>query len=228
MALRIHPHLGREAVERARRRMPELTPESVQVVELARGETYVVVRVRNAGVIVLDRLGRLVRTRDRLLAIGRHVRAVEQVARAFEQAKLPRRLEHAQLSLALLVRLVPSRPHEAPSLDAATSALRSLELAIDAALAHAARWREAPPTERTLRRSITLLNDAAAADRAVVRTIRELGALLPPEKADPPTQKLRRWVLARLAGPDIPYFIVELAAAEQDLYAARFRKASQA
>ena len=227
MALGTHRHLGREAIERARRRMPELVPDSVEVVELARGEPYVVVRLRSSGVLVLDRLGRLVRNRDRLSAIARHLRAVEQVGRAFEEARLPQRLEHVRLSLALIDRPSARRPQRTPSLDGVSSALRGLELAIEAALAQVGRWREAPPTERTLRRSVSLLNEAAAADRAVIRTLRDLGAALSPELSDPLIEKLRRWVVARLSSPDIPLFMQELAAADQDLYAASFWKATR-
>jgi len=207
--------------------MPELAPDSVEVVELARGKAYVVVRARNADVLVLDRLGRVVRSRQRLAAIGRHICAVQQVGRAFEEARLPQRAEQAEQSIALLGKLMAARPAKATILQGVTGSLVALREALQLAHMQAQRWKEAPPTERTLRRSVLLLNDAAVADRAVVRALRQLGAELRPDSSDPPSDKLRRWVLARLSAPDVPFFMHELAAADQSRYASWFAKISR-
>ena len=105
MASRAHRPVSVVAVERARSRIPGFSPDSVQVVELARGNAFVVVRMLPSGVVVLDRAGRLVRGRDRLATIGRHLRAVEQVGQALAEARLEQRGEHAALSGVLLERL---------------------------------------------------------------------------------------------------------------------------
>jgi hypothetical protein len=205
--------------------MPELAPDSVEVVELARGKAYVVVRARGADVVVLDRQGRLVRSPQRLLAIGRHVLALQQVTRGFEEAKLAQRASDVERSRVLLSELAPRvRGQRAARLEAVLDALASLAAALEAARAHAPASGTAPPTQRTLRRSVQLLNEAAAADRAAVRAVRELGGVLCLGSPAPPRDKLLRWVLARLSSSDLPFFMQELAAVDQELYAASFAK----
>jgi hypothetical protein len=226
MTVRAQRHLRRDAVERVRRRIPGLVPDSVEVVELARGEAYAVVRASSAEVLVLDRRGRLVRSPRRLSAVGRHLRAVGQVRGALAKAELVRRLGQAEASAELLRKLAPalSRDHAA-RLDGAIQALCAFQAALEAAILAEGRSRTAQPTVRTLHRLILLLNEAAAADRAVVRAVRALGAALAAEEPTPARDKALRFALARLATPDLPYFMRDLAAAEQEAYGAQFAQA---
>jgi hypothetical protein len=228
MAIRTHRQMGRDAVELARVRMPELAPESLEVVELSRDRTFVIVYLRTSGIVVLDRKGRLVRGRERLVPIGKHLRHVQQVSRALDEARLAQRCDHVELSLTLLDRLAPRyRGACAVGLQTVADSLAELGEALDSVVSQWQRGLEAPPTERTLRRTVLLLNEAAAADRAAVRAVRELGALLQPDPQSAPADKLVRWVVARLASPDLPFFMDELAAADCEQYGITFARAAR-
>jgi hypothetical protein len=215
MATRAQELVSR-AVERARLRIPGFAPDSVQVVELARDQTFVVVRTRPAGVVVLDRAGRLVKGRDRLSVIGRHLRSLTLLEGVLEEARLAQRREHAERSIAFLGQAVasPRGRRARAGVTAVVAALEALVRAIDIVAAQADRRRELPPTERTLRRIVMLHNEAAAADREVVRAARRLAAQLalkhPTESVRPVDDKLHRWVVARLAAVDLPYLLPEL------------------
>lgn len=227
MAARAQEHLRREAVERACRCVPGLAPESVEVVELTRGEAYAVVRSRDGAVVVLDGRGGAVRDAGRLGAVGAHLLAVQQVRRARAEAELPRRLAHTRESLALLETLERSLPRgPAGFCEEAMRALRALEVALTDLLADEQRSAAALPTVRTLRASVALLHRAASADRAVVRAVRALGVSLAASPPFPARGKVLRWALTRLASPDLPCFMEELAAAEQQVYGARFAEAA--
>lgn len=213
MGRRAPDAVGRLAVQRARVRMPALSPDSVEVVELVRGQAFVVVRTNPSGVVVLDESGRLVRGRPRLAAIARHLRAVRQVDAVLAESQFERRLEHAQRSTALLGRL--AEVIAGKELRRGTVVLgRDVELyRIRLVALHDEQRRVAPATERTLRRTVACLNDAARADRGVVRTTRSLGATLagvPCDDRTSPVASLRRWVVARLGSPDLPFFHEEI------------------
>jgi hypothetical protein len=210
--------------------MPSLSPDSVEVVELVRGRAFVVVRTHPCGVVVLDEAGRLVRGRERLAAIGRHVRALAQVEAVLAAAQLDRRLEHAARSSALLGRLERALPGK--ELRRTTACLLAeIELYQTRLVALLdEHTRAAPATERTLRRTIGLLNDAARADRGVVRTACALaGALTADVTSDraSPAASLRRWVVARLSTPDVPYFYAEFDA-DRDGFVKDFVAAARA
>jgi hypothetical protein len=227
MATRAQELVSR-AVERARLRIPGLAPDSVEIVELARGQAFVVVRTRGAGVVVLDSAGRLVKGRERLTVIGRHLRSLALLDRALQDARLAQRREHAERSIAFLGQAVagPRGKKAGPGVADVVARLEALVGAIDEVAAQAERDRELPPTERTLRRTVMLLNEAAAADREVVRAARrlaeQLAARRSTEAARPVEEKLHRWVVARLAGVDMPYFHPELEEAETARYVASF------
>jgi hypothetical protein len=215
MAARPVHAVGRLAVERARARLPGFAPDSVEVVELTRGRAYVVVRTAPVGIVVLDECGRLVRGRPRLEAIARHVDALGRTRLAFEEARLERRSLYAEESIALLERQrrVCSRQALGPRIAALVDRLEALLDRLGAVRGELERQRGFPPTERTLRRRIGLLNDAAAADRAVVLAARLLAAdLMRVEnsaKTHAPTT-LQRWLTARLGSSDLPFFYAEL------------------
>jgi hypothetical protein len=215
MAARPLHAVGRLAVERARARLPGFAPDSVEVVELIRGQAFVVVRTAPAGVAVLDEYGRLVRGRPRLEAIARHVDALGRTRLAFEEARLERRRVYAEESIALLARQcrVFSRQALRPRIAALVDRLEALRDRLGTVQSELERQRGLPPTERTLRRRIGLLNNAAAADRAVVLAARVLAAdLMRVErgaKAHAPTT-LQRWLAARLGSSDLPFFYAEL------------------
>ncbi len=204
------------ALARARARMPGLLPDTVEVVEPSRGEVFVVVHTRPVGLVVLDGAGRLVRGRGRLAAIAAHRSASLALGRALREAFVGQRLEHARRSVALLAdaraRLGGQRALPVAALE---RALGRLELALHELAAAERRQAERPPTERTLRRTITLLNDAAGADRDVVRVARALAVLLPGETGRPSARTnaattIHRWIVARLASPDLRFFLPEL------------------
>ncbi len=189
--------------------MPDLSPDGVEVVELVRGRAFIVVRTWPERVVVLDESGRLVRGRERLTAIARHVRAVHQVEGVLGAAQLERRQEDAVRGATLLRRLDEALAAIRLGPEAAT--LRAdLELFGGRLVALLdERSRSLPATERTLRRTVTLLNDAARADRSVVRGARTLARALagrPAEDRASPAATLRRWAVERLGAPDLPFF----------------------
>jgi hypothetical protein len=204
--------LTSRAVERARLRLPGFAPDSAEVVALAREATFVVVRGAPAGLLVLDRSGRPVRSRERLVAIASHARATALLASSVAESQLEQRLEHAERSLALLRSARRLRAPLARQLAVTCDRLAGLARAIEAA-EQAARPREAPLTERTARRAAILLNAAAAADRDLVAETRLLAAQVqqPPRDTLPVVEeKLLRWALARLGSADLPFFLPEL------------------
>jgi hypothetical protein len=217
MPARARYAVSRVAVERAKARMPDLVPDTVEVVELARGRLYVVVRTAPAGVVVLDERGRLVRGRSLLAAIARHLDAVARVGAALEEARLHQRMLHAEQAIALLERQrrLWGASAAGRSLVATVEALVGLRTRLETVVAEHERGRSQAPTERTLRRTICLLNEAASADRMVALAVRRLAAEL--ARADGrvaarngSASALRRWVLARLTGTDLPFFHREL------------------
>jgi hypothetical protein len=225
MGSRAPDAVGRLAVQRARVRMPALSPDSVEVVELVRGQAFVVVRTNPSGVLVLDESGRLVRGRPRLAAIARHLRAVRQVDAVLAETQLERRLEHASRSTALLERLAEAVA--AKQLRRGTIDLRQdVELFRTRLVALRDEQRRfAPATERTLRRTVACLNAAARADRRVVRATRSLGAALagvPNDDRTSPVASLRRWVVARLGSPDLPFFHEEIDASDESEFVREF------
>jgi hypothetical protein len=225
MATRAVDSVGRLALQRARVRMPQLAPDSVEVVELARGSAFVVVRTAPAGIVVLDERGRLVRGRERVGAIARHVATLREVDEVLRDAQLERRLEHAERSSSLLRELDLRK--SACDVGPLLTDLASFRAKVEALLDERAR---APATERTLRRTVNLLNDAAAADRAVVRAVRVVadsiaGASLSDRAS--PEATLRRWVLARLSSPDLAYFHDELGERERSRYVSDFIAAAR-
>ena len=215
MAVRPSDAVGRRAVERARVRMPGLAPDSVEVVELVRGHAHVVIRSKPAGILVLDEQGRVVRGRARLAEIGRHVRTLELVRRALSDARIDVRLEQEDRSAELLAQLesvVGRTPGGARIADVRNLAER-FRVALDSVRGEERRG--LPPTERTLRRTIALVNDSARADRRVIRAVRLLAAdlaaagRLRPDSSDRVGLMLLRWLTARLETPDIPFVFVE-------------------
>lgn len=205
--------------------MPALSPDSVEVVELVRGQAFVVVRTNPSGVVVLDESGRLVRGRPRLAAIARHLLAVRLLDAVVAESQLERRLEHASRSAALLERLAAALAGK--ELGRGTAALgRDVELyRARLAVLYDERQRIAPATERTLRRTVSHLNDAARADRGVVRTTRALGATLaavPSDDRAPPIASLRRWVVARLGSADLPFFDEEIEGSDKGEFVREF------
>jgi hypothetical protein len=204
---------SRIAVERLRARMPGVAPDTVEIIELTRGHPYVVVRMLPEGLLVLDERGRLVRGRERLVVIGRHLLAVSKVRAHAGDARLDRRRAHVNESIVLLEgqrRFIP-RVAVRRGINTVSVALEQLGDRLEAVAAALEGQRTLPPTERTLKRTIGLLNEAAGADRTVVRATRELAWELSrlttiPRGAMP----LRRWLIARLASTDIPYFYWEL------------------
>ncbi len=225
MGSRAPDAVGRLALQRARVRMPALSPDSVEVVELVRGRAFVVVRTHPSGVVVLDEAGKLVRGRPRLAAIARHLHAVRQVEALFAESQLGHRLEHASKSAALLDRIAGALPGKELRRGAAVLAL-DVELYRTRLVALAdERGRLAPATERTLRRTVSCLNAAARADRGVVRTARTLGAALagvPAGERTSPAASLRSWVVARLGSSDLPFFHEEIDETDQDEFVREF------
>lgn len=225
MGSRAPDAVGRLALQRARVRMPALSPDSVEVVELVRGRAFVVVRTHPSGVIVLDEAGRLVRGRPRLAAIARHLRMVRQVEALLAESQLERRLEHASRSAALLGRITVTlsgkelcRSVAALGQDVELYRSRLVTLTDE-------RQRLAPATERTLRRMISCLDAAARADREVVRTARAVGATfagVPAGDRASPAASLRRWVVARLGSPDLPFFHEEIDGTDQREFVREF------
>jgi hypothetical protein len=215
MAVRPASAVGRLAVERARVRMPELAPDSVEVVELVRAKAFVIARSAPSRVVVLDERGRLVRSPARLAAIGRHLGACTRLREWAAAASLPQRLDAAAAGAAAIERV---RAGEASA--AANRHLRELRARLDG-LANAIGavreelHRTVPPTERTLRRAVALANDAAEADRGVVRAIRVTAASLACEGrlrqiGRGGDASLTRWLIARLHATDIPFLYAEL------------------
>jgi hypothetical protein len=216
--------LASRAVARVRLRMPGLALESAEVVALARESTFVVVRTAPAGLVVLDRSGRPVRSRERLVTIARHMRTTALLAHAVAEGRLDQRREHAERSIALLRQASRGRG-QLPRLVAVTcDRLAALVAAIETA-EQAVRPREAPLTERTARRAAVLLNAAAAADRMVVLESRRLVGLLAGlshQSSSSLEEKLLRWAAARLGSVDLPYFLPELDRAESERWVERF------
>lgn len=217
MATRPLRGAGRDAVERARIRMPGLVPTSTEVVELVRGVPYVVVRTLPAGIVVLDGRGRVVRRRELLAAIARHLHAVGWLAATVEEARLERRREHAARSVELLTPVTAAR--------VLVARLEELLGRIDAVLAAAEGG--VAPTERTLRRRIAQVNEAARADRLVVREARLLGARLGTAARGRAARDdaLGRWVVGRLASSDLPFVHPELDETESACFVERFLRA---
>jgi hypothetical protein len=212
MAARSRKLVGKAVLERARARLPDLAPDSVEVVELVRGQAFVVVRTLPAGVVVLDQRGRLVRSRQRLAAIAEHLRASRKVRQAVHEARLDQRREHAGRSVALLEQLVAGYERSlADAIQRVCVELRALVEAIASLASHTSRT-DLPPTARTLRRTIALVNDAAAADRRAVREVRQLAAQLASRGED--EDRVQRWAAQRLASADLPFVIPELDAEE--------------
>jgi hypothetical protein len=209
------------AVERARSLLPGLAPDSVEVVELARGQAFVVVRTKPAGIVVVDRSGRLVRGRERLEALARHLRALELLEEALEAARLGQRRDHAERSIAFLRQTAAGSRSKrlGEGVAGLVEALGALTVAIDGATAQIGQPDGLRPTERTLRRAVTTLNEAAAADRAVVFETRQMAAFLASTRrgaARRPAveERLQRWVVARLSAADLPFYHPELEQAE--------------
>lgn len=233
MAARPSHAVGRLAVERARVRMPGLAPDSVEVVELARGEAYAVLRSRPAGILVLDERGRVVRGRERLAAIGRHVRTLGLVRGLLAEARVDLRAEEAERSLELLSVLDADRPRVPGAMRVAE--IRSLisRLRGSLELVQEEERRGLPPTERTLRRTTALFDDAARADRRVVRAVRLLASdlaaagRLRPEQPDRSSVVLLRWILGRLERPDMPFALLELDEPGERLDVAEFVAAAR-
>lgn len=197
--------------------MPGLAPESAEVVELSRDKAYVVVRASPAGFVVLDEAGRLVRRRELTDAIARHRYAIECLEAAIREARLERRLEHAARGVVLLRPATEARILVAELADLAGRIERLLDSACRGTLL----------TERTLRRRASELNDAARADRRVVFESRRLAPLLAaaPRRVSKQADTLRRWVGARLASPDLPFFHPEFDEADAARAVERFRTA---
>lgn len=222
MATRSSDVVGRLAVERARARNPGLAPDSVEVVELARGCLFALVRAAPSGVVVLDERGRLVRGRERLIRIARHLRAAQAFEEAQHDAQLERRAEHARRSIDFLERV------DRDDARRVMTELRQLELRLEAVLLD--RRRGVLTTERTLRTRIELHNHAARADRAVMLATRRLAGELARESESPSTSRsgLDRWVLARLGSADLPFFYPELDASESASFVAELVAAARA
>jgi hypothetical protein len=222
MAMGAH-ELTSRAVERVRLRLPGLAPDSAEVVALARESTFVVVRTAPVGLVVLDRAGRPVRSRERLATVGRHMRTTALLAEAVAEGRLDHRREHAERSVVLLRQAGRGRGPLARRIAATCGRLQVLSGAIEAAEL-AARPREAPLTERTARRAAILFNAAAAADRGVVAEARRLADLLVPPSSEQPLaeEKLLRWAVARLGSTDLPFFLPELDAAESERWVQAF------
>ena len=228
-----HPSeaVSRRAVERARARLPDLVPDSVEIVELVRSRPYIVVRFLPDGIVVLDERGRFVRGRERLAAVARHLDATGRVSRSLEQTLLERRRAHVEQSVALLRRQL-SRNRRGSLRDAVASVLAELD-GLGASLGgleeDLRRQRSFPPTERTLRRTVGLLNEAARADRRVVRATRALAAdVARASRRRDPAETLRRWIAARLASSDLPFFLEELDERESDRFVEGFVAAARA
>jgi hypothetical protein len=212
--------------------MPDLLPQSVEVVERTRDETYAIVRTIAAGMVVLDRSGRIVRSRERLAAVARHARATELLVDAVAGARLDQRRDHAERSIALLGPAGSRRNGLAPYVAALVERLGGLVVAIDVAGAEAARGRALPPTERTLRRAALLLNEAATADRAVVCEARLLAGALAARNGHGHSrpaaeERLSRWLVARLASVDLPFFLPDLVSAETERFVGEFVAAAR-
>jgi hypothetical protein len=209
--------------------MPDLVPDTVEVVELARGRLYVVVRAAPSGVVVLDERGRLVRSRTLLAAIARHLDAVARVTSALEEARVSQRLLHAEQAIDLLERhrRLCGSGAAGRRLVETVEALAALCSRLETVVAEQERGRSHAPTERTLRRTVCVLNDAASADRTVALAARRLAAELAQAGARgaarpvPPTA-LSRWLLARLSGTDLPFFHSELDAAVSERFVSGF------
>jgi hypothetical protein len=209
--------VSRVAVARAKARMPDLVPDTVEVVELARGRLYVVIRAAPSGVVVLDERGRLVRGRSLIATIARHLDAVTRVRATLEEARIDQRLLHAEQAIALLERQRRLWGSSAASrrMAATVEALVGLRARLDAVVAEIERGRSHSPTERTLRRTIGFLNQAASADRTVALAVRLLAAELARADARGGAHRttataLSRWLVARLSGTDLPFFYREL------------------
>ena len=207
--------LVRRAFERARRLTPGVAPDSAELVEWARGQTYVVVRRHTGALAVFDAGGRLVKAPQRLREIAAHVRAAALVEAAYEDAKLEQRLEHAQRSLSLLRK-------SGKRAEALRARLGELVGAVEAALEQQPTRRSLPPTRRTLPKAIAALNDAAAADRAVVLEARRLAA-----GGGASDEQLRKWTVARLASVDLPGCIADLERNDTEQFVVAFVAAAR-
>lgn len=193
--------------------MPGLAPDSVEVVELTRGRPYIVVRMVPSGVVVLDERGRLVRGRNRLVAIARHLYAVGRVRAALEEARLERRWQHVEHSIVLLERQrrLFGRTVVARGIAGLVSELETLRDRLGDVRVELERQRALPPTERTLRRTVGLLNAAAGADRGVINATRQLAAdVVRVDRFRAGAPALRRLLIARLASADLLFFYWEL------------------
>lgn len=231
MAARSSTVVGRLAVERALARMPGVVPDSVELVELVRGRPYVAIRGSPVGVVVLDERGRLVRSRTRLAAIGRHLDTTSRVRSVLEQTLLDRRRAHLEQSLLLLERELAGQRRASlrESLSALLAELEGLRAALDGLEQDLRRQQGLLPTERTLRRTVALLNEAARADRRVVFATRRLTAAV--AAGNVPSERfatLRRWAAARLASSDLPFFYSELDEGESKLAVESFVAAARA
>jgi|RhiMetdeSRZDD1v2_1073273.scaffolds.fasta_scaffold333342_3 hypothetical protein len=212
-----------KAVARARSLQPGIAPDSVEVVELARGQAFVVVRTRPSGIVVLDRSGRLVRGRERLVALGRHLRSLELFDDALKAARLSQRRDHAERSIAFLRQAsAGSRSKKlADSVAGLVNALGGLTAAIDSASAQLGQPGALRPTERTFRRGVLMLNEAASADRTVVLETRRMAAFLAGRgsaRRGAAEERLQRWVVARLAAADLPFYHPEFEADATERY----------
>jgi hypothetical protein len=231
MAARSSEAANRLAVERALARVPDLLPDSVEVVELVRGRPYVIVHTPPEAVAVLDERGRLVRGKARLAAVARHLDATGRVGRLLEQTLLERRRAHVEQSMALLRRQL-SRYRRGSLRDAVAELLAELDglgASLDGLEDDLRRQRGLPPTVRTLRRTVVLLNEAARADRRVVLATRSLAAeVARSRRGRDPAETLTRWIAARLASSDLPFYVAELDERESDVYVEGFVASARA
>ena len=146
------------------------------------------------------------------------------------ESQVERRLEHASRSAVLLGRVTEAIAGKELRRGAASLG-QDVELYRErlAALSDE-RGRLAPATERTLRRRVACLNDAARADREVVRATRVLGASLaglPPGDRTSPAASLRRWVVARLSSSDLPFFHEEIDGTDPRQFVSEFVAAAR-
>jgi hypothetical protein len=119
------------------------------------------------------------------------------------------------------------------SISAALDSLDALRAGLEAVRAELERQRLLPPTERTLQRTIVLLNEAAGADRTVVLATRRLAVELArdgqvPAPVRASVRTLRRWALGRLASSDLHYFYPELDEREGARFVQAFVAAARA
>jgi hypothetical protein len=151
------------------------------------------------------------------VALAHHLRSLELFDEALKAARLTQRRDHAERSIAFLRQSVAgSRSKKlGEGVAGLVEALGALTVAIDGATAQVQQPGGLRPTERTFRRAVQVLNEAAAADRGVVRETRRMAALLAARgnaRRGAAEERLQRWVMARLAAVDLPYYHPEFEA----------------